>query len=97
MTATTNQNRAAAFRAVSATECGSKRFVNTTVLIVVAPLAVDESEAHGGRRPSFPCAGLFLPALFVHAHHEEPQGQRSLPEHAGGEIVGGQNVCEWRR
>ena len=40
--------------------------------------------------------GLLLPSLNVHAHHEEPQGQRSFPEDAGDENVGGQIVCERR-
>ncbi len=33
-------------------------------------------------------------SLSVHAHHEEPQDQRSLPEDAGGHIVGVQIVRE---
>jgi hypothetical protein len=33
-------------------------------------------------------AGLFLPPLNVHAHHEEPPHHRSLPGEAEGQIVG---------
>jgi len=41
-----------------------------------------------------PWPGLLLPSLFVHAHHEEPQHYRFLPEDAGRQIGGGQVDCE---
>ena len=48
--------------------------------------------ADGGPR----CAGLLLPSLNVHAHHEEPQHHQSFHEKDGGQIVGGQIVSELR-
>ena|SRR6266571_3307252 len=42
------------------------------------------------------CAGLLLPVLSVHAHHEEPEHQRSFREDAEDLNVGQQIVCEWR-
>jgi hypothetical protein len=56
-------------------------------------LAVGRQLSCGGLR----CAGLFLPSLGVHSDHQEPQGQRSFPKDAGGQIVGGHIVCERRR
>jgi hypothetical protein len=48
--------------------------------------------------PPWPAtAGLLLPPLDVHTHHEEPQGQRSFPEGAGGHDVRDEIACEWRR
>src|SRR6266403_1610937 len=41
MTATTNQNPAAVFKTVSATEFSSNRLVITAVLILVSPYAID--------------------------------------------------------
>jgi len=40
------------------------------------------------------CAGLLLPSLNVHADHEEPHGQRSFTEDAGGKNIGGQMACK---
>src|SRR5882724_11851478 len=42
------------------------------------------------RCPIPPRAGLLLPSLNVHAGHKKPHGQQSLPEDAGGQIIGGQ-------
>ena len=41
-------------------------------------------------------AGLLLPSLDVHTHHEEPHGQREFPEDAGDHEVGGQTLWERR-
>src|SRR5215831_5688358 len=41
------------------------------------------------------CAGLFLPSVFVHALHEEPQRQRYFGEEADAHKVGEKKtVCE---
>jgi hypothetical protein len=40
---------------------------------------------------------LLLPSLSVHAHHEEPQGQRSFSDDARDDKVGEeQTTSEWR-
>jgi hypothetical protein len=42
-------------------------------------------------RSRFPgSAGLHLPSLNVHAHHEKPEEYRYVPEEAADQIVGGQ-------
>ena len=37
-------------------------------------------------------AGLLLPSLFAHAHHEEPQHYRFLPEDAEGHAILGDGL-----
>src|SRR5437879_3869987 len=65
------------------------------------------SSSSGGARPDgrlrsaqrvvkFCCAGLLLPSLSVHAHHEEPQHHQSFHEEDGGQIVRGKIVSEPR-
>src|SRR5580658_6283857 len=42
------------------------------------------------------CAGLLLPSLNVHAHHEEPHHHQSFHHETCGQIVGEKMVCERR-
>jgi hypothetical protein len=48
----------------------------------------------GDRRRLSCCAGLLLPAWNVHAHHEEPQAQRYLPNAGENQNVGLQRSSE---